>query len=166
MLHRGKKCKTFMCVASFGWPHYKYKITSYVDNNIYSRRMFCWTLLRQVYYLYTGDYLGHHWRNSKYDIWQMRRIFEIMFVLLPVLGMALFLLMHGEPSIVCPRCNLMTSTSSHKCTHCGYLIPYLEGNRMSSIDYAQLEEDRQHFNANQTDWICTIHYYIYMIPMT
>jgi len=81
----------------------------------------------------------------------MRRIVEIMFVLLPVLGMALFLLMHGEPSIVCPRCNLMTSTSSHKCSHCGYLIPYLEGNRMSSIDYAQLEEDREHFKANQTD---------------
>ena len=74
-----------------------------------------------------------------------------MFVLLPVLGMALFLLMHGEPSTVCPRCNLMTSTSSHKCTHCGYLIPYLEGNRMSSIDYAQLEKDIEHFNTTQTE---------------
>lgn len=81
----------------------------------------------------------------------MRRILEIVLVLLPILGMDLFLLLQREPSIVCPRCNLMTSTSSHKCTHCGYLIPYLEGNRMSSINYAQLEEDREHFNTTQTD---------------
>ena len=81
----------------------------------------------------------------------MKRIHEIIFFVLSVLGIALFLLLQREPSIVCPRCSMMTSTSSHKCTHCDYLIPYLEGNRMSSIDYAQLEEDRQHFNANQTD---------------
>jgi len=80
----------------------------------------------------------------------MKRDIVIMFVVLPVLGMALFFLLR-EPSIVCPRCSMMTSTSSHKCTHCGYLIPYLEGNRMSVIDYAQLEEDREHFKANQTD---------------
>ena len=81
----------------------------------------------------------------------MRGILEIVLVLLPILGMALFLLMHGEPSIACPRCNLMTSTSSHKCTHCGYLIPYMEGDRMYLIDYSQLDEDREHFNTTQTD---------------
>ena len=158
-----------MCVVSFGWPHYKYKITSYVDNNIYSRRMLGWSQLRQVYYLYTGDYLWHHWRNTKFDFWQMRRILEIVLVLLPILGMALFLLLQRDPSIVCSRCSMMTSTSSHKCTHCGYLIPYIEyGSKScqkSSIDYVQLEEDREHFNATQTEWTWTAHYYIYMIPM-
>ena len=155
-----------MCVASFGWPHYKYNITSYVDNYIYSWRMLGRTFLRQVYHVHPGDTLGHCWRNTKYDIWQMRRILEIVLVLLPILGMALFLLLQREPSIVCPRCSMMTSMSSHKCTQCGYLIPYIEGKRMSSIDYVQLEEDREHFNANQTDWIWTAHYYIYMIPLT
>jgi len=81
----------------------------------------------------------------------MRRILEIVLVLLPILGMALFLLLQREPSIVCPRCSMMTSTSSHKCTHCGYLIPYMEGDRMYLIDYSQLDKDREHFNTTQTD---------------
>ena len=166
MLHRGKKCKTFMCVASFGWPHYKYNITSYVDNYIYSWRMLGRTFLRQVYHVHPGDTLGHCWRNTKLDFWQMKRDIVIMFVVLPVFGIALFLLLQGEPSIVCPRCNLMTSTSSHKCTYCGYLIPYLERNRMSSIDFVQLEEDREHFNTTHTEWIWTAHYYISMISQT
>ena len=81
----------------------------------------------------------------------MRRILEIVLVLLPILGMALFLLLQREPSIVCPRCSMMTSTGLHKCTQCGYLIPYMEGDRMYLIDYSQLDEDREHFNTTQTD---------------
>ena len=128
--------------------------------------MFYWTLLRQVYHLCSGDYREHYWRNTKSDIRQVRRNPIIMIVLLLALGMALFFLLHREPSIVCLRCSLMTSTSSHKCARCGYLIPYMEGNRMSSIDHVRLEEDREYFNTAHAEWIWTAHYYIYIIPMT
>ena len=138
-------------------------IYKHVDNNIYSRRMFCRTLLRQVYYLCSGNGWGHYWRNIKYDLWQMRRNLIIMMVMLPVLGMALFFLLEREPLIIYPRCSMMTSTSLRKCTQCSYLIPYLEGKRRSSIDYAQLEEDREHFNTTQTEWIWTVQYYILLV---